>query len=214
MRIAVTGRHGQIAQSLLERAQASKVDILTVSRPEVDLARPESVEAALIELKPDAVVSAAAYTAVDLAESEPALAHDINATGAGAVATAPHAGLPQHPRLSYWTGSSIDQEIVAEARKAAGDGRTMVVLDSDHSTAHVLQEIMSYRGLVQVGDYLIVEDTNINGHPTYPDFGSGPMEAIERFLAETDEFVSDTRCERFLMTCNPKGYLKRVRPER
>jgi cephalosporin hydroxylase len=128
--------------------------------------------------------------------------------------TASHAGLPQHPRLSYWTGSSIDQEIVAEARKAAGDGRTMVVLDSDHSAAHVFQEIMSYRGLVQVGDYLIVEDTNINGHPTYPDFGPGPMEAIERFLAETDEFVSDTRCERFLMTCNPKGYLKRVRPAR
>jgi dTDP-4-dehydrorhamnose reductase len=88
MRIAVTGRHGQIAQSLLERAQESKVEVCTVARPEADLARPESIEAALMELKPDAVVSAAAYTAVDLAESEPVLAHDINVTGAGAVARA------------------------------------------------------------------------------------------------------------------------------
>ena len=126
----------------------------------------------------------------------------------------PRADRPQHPRLSYWTGSSVDQEIVAEARKVAGNGRTMVVLDSDHSATHVLQEIMSYRELVQVGDYLIVEDTNINGHPTYSDFGPGPMEAVEQFLAGTDEFVSDPRCERFLMTCNPKGYLERVRPAR
>jgi dTDP-4-dehydrorhamnose reductase len=88
MRIAVTGRNGQVARSLLERAEASKVEVCTVARPEVDLARPQSVEAALLELKPDAVVSAAAYTTVDLAETEPALAHDINAVGAGAVARA------------------------------------------------------------------------------------------------------------------------------
>ncbi len=124
----------------------------------------------------------------------------------------PRAGRPTHPRLSYWTGSSVDQEIVAEARKTAAGGRTMVVLDSDHSAAHVRREIECYRGLVQVGDYLIVEDTNINGHPTFPEFGPGPMEAVEAFLAESDEFVSDRRCERFLMTLNPKGYLKRVRP--
>jgi dTDP-4-dehydrorhamnose reductase len=88
MRIAVTGRHGQVAQSLVERAQASRLEIFTLVRPEVDLARPESVETALMELAPDAVISAAAYTAVDLAEIEPVLAHDINATGAGAVAGA------------------------------------------------------------------------------------------------------------------------------
>jgi len=88
MRIAVTGRNGQIAQSLLERAAASQIEVCTLARPQIDLARPDSVEAALLDLRPDAVVSAAAYTAVDLAESEPALAHDINAAGAGAVARA------------------------------------------------------------------------------------------------------------------------------
>jgi cephalosporin hydroxylase len=120
-------------------------------------------------------------------------------------------GRPVHPRISYWLGSSVDDSIVAEARKAAGGGRTMVVLDSDHSAAHVFREIMSYSPLIGVDDYLVVEDTNVNGHPTYPDFGPGPMEAVKRFLSETDEFVVDERCERFLMTLNPKGYLKRIR---
>lgn len=126
----------------------------------------------------------------------------------------PRPGLPEHARLSYWTGSSVDDDIVTEARKVAGVGRTMVVLDSDHSADHVLREIRSYKDLVHVGDYLIVEDTNVNGHPTLPEFGPGPMEAVDTFLAETDEFVSDRRCERFLMTLNPKGYLKRVLPAR
>ena len=121
-------------------------------------------------------------------------------------------GRPAHPRISYWLGSSVDVSIVTEARKAAGGGRTMVVLDSDHSAAHVFQEIMSFSPLVGLGDYLVVEDTNVNGHPAYPDFGPGPMEAVQKFLAETDEFAIDARCERFLMTLNPKGYLKRVRP--
>jgi cephalosporin hydroxylase len=118
---------------------------------------------------------------------------------------------PLHPRVSYWTGSSVDEAIVFEARKAAGSGRAMVVLDSDHSAAHVFQEIMCYSPLVQVGDYLIVEDTNVNGHPTYQEYGPGPMEAVEKFLSQTDEFAIDERCERFLMTLNPKGYLRRQR---
>jgi cephalosporin hydroxylase len=121
-------------------------------------------------------------------------------------------GRPVHPRVSYWQGSSVDASIVTEAHKAAAGGRTMVILDSDHSEAHVLQEIRHYSPLVQVGDYLVVEDTNVNGHPTYPEFGPGPMEAVSKFLSGSDEFIVDERCERFLLTLNPSGYLKRVRP--
>ena len=86
MRIAVTGRNGQVVQSLVERAATANIDVQTVARPEVDLARPETVEEVLINLRPDAIVNAAAYTAVDLAESESALAYQVN--GAGAEATA------------------------------------------------------------------------------------------------------------------------------
>ena len=88
MRIAVTGRNGQVVQSLVERATAANIDVQTVARPEADLARPETVEGALIDLRPDAIVNAAAYTAVDLAESEPSLAYWINGAGAEAAARA------------------------------------------------------------------------------------------------------------------------------
>lgn len=88
MRIAVTGRNGQVARSLIERAEALKVEIHAVARPEIDLSRPAEVEAVLVDLEPDAIVNAAAYTAVDRAEREPDLAYRINAMGAEAAARA------------------------------------------------------------------------------------------------------------------------------
>lgn len=88
MRIVVTGRHGQVAQALHERAAGTNAEIILLARPEIDLTRPSEIEAALIARKPDAIVNAAAYTAVDQAESEHDLAYAINAEGAGAVARA------------------------------------------------------------------------------------------------------------------------------
>ncbi len=84
---------------------------MTIARPEVDLARPTSVEAALLALRPDAVVSAAAYTAVDLAESEPEQAHAVNGAGAGAVAQAAGTlGIPVvHLSTDYVFDGSLDR---------------------------------------------------------------------------------------------------------
>ncbi|AZO25108.1 dTDP-4-dehydrorhamnose reductase [Mesorhizobium sp. M1E.F.Ca.ET.045.02.1.1] len=87
MRLAVTGREGQVAASLLERAY-SDVEVVAVGRPVLDLARADTVFAALEAARPDIVVSAAAYTAVDQAEDEKDLAFAVNATGAGKVAEA------------------------------------------------------------------------------------------------------------------------------
>lgn len=88
MRIVVTGRHGQVAQALHERAAGTTAAIVLLARPEIDLTRPSDIETALSAVEPDAVVNAAAYTAVDQAESESDLAYAINAEGAGAVARA------------------------------------------------------------------------------------------------------------------------------
>lgn len=118
---------------------------------------------------------------------------------------------PKHSRISYLTGSSVDNAVVNQVRETVGDLRAMVVLDSDHTAVHVYEELMAYSPLIRTGDYLIVEDTNVNGHPALPDFGPGPMEAIEKFLTENDEFEIDERCERFLMTLNPRGYLRRIK---
>ena len=121
--------------------------------------------------------------------------------------------LPEHPRISYIVGSSIDPAIITQVQEAVGSRRALVILDSHHGADHVYQELIGYNSLVQPGDYLIVEDTNINGHPVYPEYGPGPTEALDRFLSQNDEFVIDRRCERFLLTMQPKGYLRRVRPE-
>ncbi|WP_318764623.1 dTDP-4-dehydrorhamnose reductase [Agrobacterium fabrum] len=87
MRIAVTGKNGQVVSALQALASAD-LEIVTLGRPELDLAQPETVLQALRAAKPDVVVSAAAYTAVDKAESESELAFAVNRDGAGAAAQA------------------------------------------------------------------------------------------------------------------------------
>jgi dTDP-4-dehydrorhamnose reductase len=86
MRIVVTGRTGQVARSLIERA--GDMEVIALGRPEFDLARPSNLHGLLRAAAPDVVVSAAAYTNVDKAESEPELAFAVNRDGAGAVAEA------------------------------------------------------------------------------------------------------------------------------
>ena len=120
---------------------------------------------------------------------------------------------PSHRRLTYIHGSSTDPETLAKVedkRKYRKDCRTLVILDSDHSKAHVLKEMEMYAPIVSVGSYLIVEDTNLHGHPVLPEFGPGPMEAAAEFMSKTKDFVVDRSREKFFLTFNPGGYLKRI----
>ena len=88
LRIAVTGKTGQVVTALIERGAAAGHEVIALGRPELDLAAPAVVASVLKAAAPDVVVSAAAYTAVDKAETERDLAHAINGVGAGAVARA------------------------------------------------------------------------------------------------------------------------------
>lgn len=90
MKIAVTGGTGQLVRSIAERGPLVGHEVIPVSRPALDLASHDDdiVQAALDAVRPDAIVNAAAHTAVDKAESERDLAFAINAAGAGAVARA------------------------------------------------------------------------------------------------------------------------------
>lgn len=118
---------------------------------------------------------------------------------------------PRHQRIEYLTGSSTSEEVVKEvAGLIKPDDRVMVILDSDHSAKHVLSELQIYSRMVTIGNYLIVEDTNINGHPVLPIWGAGPMEAVEKFISTQRDFVVDPQREKLFMTFNPKGYLCRV----
>jgi cephalosporin hydroxylase len=118
-------------------------------------------------------------------------------------------GLPDHPRVTYLAGSSTEPAIVEQVRAMVVGGPVMVILDSDHSYSHVRAELDLYAPLVSDDSYLIVEDTNVNGHPVLPTHGPGPTEAVEEFLTANQEFEVDPSRERFLLTFNPRGYLRR-----
>jgi cephalosporin hydroxylase/glycosyltransferase involved in cell wall biosynthesis len=121
-------------------------------------------------------------------------------------------GRPQHSRIRYVTGPSTDAEVVADVRALLPrSGKALVVLDSDHSCDHVLDELRTYQDFVPVGGYMIVEDSNVHGNPVLREHGPGPMEAIDAFLRETDRFEIDPDREKFFLTFSPKGYLRRLR---
>jgi cephalosporin hydroxylase len=121
------------------------------------------------------------------------------------------ANRPQHPRITYIAGSSADPAVVREVDALIPQhASVLAVLDSDHSEAHVRQEMEIWGKRVTVGSYLVCEDTNVH-HPVCLKRGPGPWEATADFLSSHGEYEVDLHCERYLMTLNPRGYLRRTR---
>ena len=116
-----------------------------------------------------------------------------------------------HPRIEFVLANSASPETAARVAAAipAQRGPLFMILDSDHSKAHVLAELRSLTPLLRSGDYLIVEDTCVNGHPVRPEFGPGPMEALVEFLRlQPGRFTHDRDREtKFGYTAAPSGYL-------
>lgn len=118
-----------------------------------------------------------------------------------------------HPQIRRLLGSSVSQPVLAEMRAAAeaSPGPVLVSLDSDHSAMHVAAELDAYSPLVTPGSYLVVEDTNIAGHPVAGgEADGGPAAAVEGFLARHPEFLRESLCERQLLTMHPGGWLRRL----
>jgi len=116
-------------------------------------------------------------------------------------------------RIDFLLGGSTDADIVTEVHERTRGKRVMVILDSPHHKDHVLNELAAYSPLVDIGSYIIVQDSNFNGHPVLAGFGDGPYEAVEEFLRGNPDFESDRNRERFLFTLHPRGYLKRIARE-
>lgn len=116
---------------------------------------------------------------------------------------------PAHPRVTYITGSSVEDEVLTRIRGEIGpDDLVMAILDSDHTKEHVLAELHAYAPLVTEGCYLIVEDTAATLlEPPMPN--ADPAAAVTEFLASNQAFTADRGCEKFLMTFHPGGYLRR-----
>jgi cephalosporin hydroxylase len=117
---------------------------------------------------------------------------------------------PKHNRITYLLGDSTSVEIFKLVKEYTLNLPViMVILDSDHSREHVLDEMNLYSKLVTIGSFLIVEDTNINGHPVFPKHGPGPMEAAKEFLKINKDFLIAKDKEKFFISANPSGYLIR-----
>lgn len=164
----------------------------------------------LHELRPDWIVE----TGTAFGGSASYLAALCDLIGAGRILTIDpleREGRPVHPRIAYLRGRSTDPEILARVEASvAGADTVLVLLDSDHSRDNVLAELRAYHRFVTPGSYCVVEDGNVGGHPVSREFGPGPTEAIRAFLAENPAFEVDRSREKFYLTFNPGGYLRRV----
>jgi cephalosporin hydroxylase len=110
-----------------------------------------------------------------------------------------------HPRITTVTGDTRDPNVIERVRALAAGKHTMVIHDAAHEAYIVLEDLRNYAPLVGPGSYLIVED----GVRDYLAGRAGPVSAVERFLSESSAFELDQSCERFLLTYNPKGFLRR-----
>ncbi|MBV8245150.1 MAG: cephalosporin hydroxylase family protein [Candidatus Eremiobacteraeota bacterium] len=122
---------------------------------------------------------------------------------------------PMFRRIRMLEGSSIDPAVVEQVRRYAEGRRTMVILDSNHSHAHVLEELRAYSPLVSPGCYFVVLDTIIEfiTEDTYSDRpwskGNNTLTALREWLPQNADFEEDLEYRKLLITVGPEGYLRR-----
>lgn len=168
----------------------------------------------LCEVRPDVVVEVgSAFGGGTLY-----LAHILDLLGSGTVVSVDidrSRFQADHPRIATVTGDSAAPETIEEVTRLCKGKRVLVIHDADHRRPKVLADLACYAPLVSVGSYLIVEDGIVDlFHPhelmgvSYP----GPLEATEEFLGSNlgASFEVDESRERYLLTYNPRGFLRRT----
>jgi cephalosporin hydroxylase len=127
--------------------------------------------------------------------------------------------LPEHPRITYINGDCLSDEVISQVKGIIKpESSVMVILDSAHFKYHVSKEINLYSQFVTPGCYLIVDDTCISGHPVRSvitvegeekEINPGPYEAVMEFLSANKDFEIDFKREKFFITTNPRGFLRK-----
>ena len=164
----------------------------------------------VFEVRPDVIIEIGTYHG----GSTLALAHLCDALGSGRVIGVDRDQqevsevVRSHRRVTLIEGDAT--EVIGRVQSLLGHGdRVLVIEDSAHTYEHTLSVLRTYSGLVSLGSYLIVED-GICRHGLDVGPSPGPFEAIETFIAESGEFEIDRERESFLVTWNPKGFLRRM----
>jgi cephalosporin hydroxylase len=114
------------------------------------------------------------------------------------------------PDVQFITGDSADPAIIDRVMAQIPDQRRNIflILDSDHSARHVKRELDAWIPRLRSGDYVLVEDTVVNGNPVRPEHGPGPLEAVRQFIEENPGvLIADTAREaKFGATFAVEGY--------
>lgn len=125
---------------------------------------------------------------------------------------------PMFKRVSMIEGSSLDPAVAEQVRAAAAGKKVILVLDSNHTHEHVLEELRLYAPLVSVDSYCVVMDTVVEDMPAdaFPDRpwgpGDNPKTAVWAYLEENRDFEIDYQTQnKLLITVAPDGYLRRIR---
>lgn len=128
---------------------------------------------------------------------------------------------PMFNRITMYEGSSVDPKIIDKVKEHTKNKKcVMVILDSNHTHKHVLEELMVYSPLVTVGSYCILPDTFIeffpagysSNHNKRPwDVGNNPYTAMKAFLKKNNNFLIDRDLSnKAMITETIDGYLKKV----
>lgn len=120
----------------------------------------------------------------------------------------------KHDRIIVITGDSSSPEVVEKVSELCHDKSVLVMHDGDHSREQVLKDLQNYSKFVSLNSYLIVEDGITDLFKPGDGIGrlyEGPLLAVEQFLSENSDFVVDKERERYILTYNPRGFLKRIK---
>jgi cephalosporin hydroxylase len=129
-----------------------------------------------------------------------------------AVGRSDPAGRPAHPRVTHLQGAAESPDVAEAVGALAGSDPDALVLLGLGEVGRVVAGFDRYAPLVGVGGYVVVENTVVNGRPAAPGFGPGPHEAVVAILQRHRDFVSDPGPERYTVTFNRNGYLRRLAP--
>jgi cephalosporin hydroxylase len=165
----------------------------------------------VFDIKPDVIVEIGNWSGgITLA-----FAHILDHIGKGRVIglDIDHNKVPQivrdHPRITLITGDAC--ESLPKVKGLIKDGeKVLIIEDSSHTYENTLNVLKAFSPLVTKGSYFIVEDSIIH-HGVGSQTDKGPYAAIETFIRGNRDFEIDRSKEKFVITWNPKGYLKRVR---
>lgn len=166
----------------------------------------------LFEVRPDTVIEIGSFHG----GSSLYIANVMDAIGHGNVISIeidPALHKVSHPRIQLLVGDSTKNEMVKKVWEICQDKKVLIIHDGNHDSAVVLADLNHYSPLVTKGSYFIVEDGIIDLFTSEDAIGSphpGPLAAITEFLANHPEFAADQERERYMITYNPSGFLKKI----